>query len=144
VSNSFLKPSAYTYNGNPLFLEDHRMYIRVKAGEVLYHGVHRILSSLAAANQADLALTVKYGAWAATQVQQTTLLRDQTSALGAVKEALLSQNSAAEGQMGLNPRQLPAGNCQVRVLGATGWVVPSSSSYSMQPTTRLSTSLSAR
>ena len=105
VSNSFLKPSTYTYNGSPLFSEDHRMYIRVKAGEVLYYGVHRVLSGFAPTNQADLVLTVKYGVGAGTQVQQTTLLRDQASVR---QSALLTPQagviaSAAENQAGPLP-----------------------------------------
>ena len=81
TSLGFLKPAGYNYNG-VAFSEDHRMVVRVKAGETLFYGVHRTPTNQLAAgtNQRDLILTLRFGAGAGTAVQTTTLLRDVASA----------------------------------------------------------------
>ncbi|UOQ53923.1 beta strand repeat-containing protein [Hymenobacter cellulosivorans] len=79
ASRGFLKPFGYNYNG-VVFSEDHRLYIRVKAGEYLYYGIHRINNVNNTGNQNDVILTLKYGAGAGTQVQQTTLTRNTATA----------------------------------------------------------------
>jgi hypothetical protein len=78
TSLSFLKPFGFNFNG-VTFSEDHRMFVRVKAGETLLYGVHRVNNPITNANQRDLILTLRFGAGAGTVVQTTTLARDQAS-----------------------------------------------------------------
>ncbi len=80
ISMGFLKPSTWSFGSGFPFSEDYRMLVRMKPGETLYYGVRRMKIIDANANKNDLVLTLKYGAGAGNLVQQTTLLRDQTSA----------------------------------------------------------------
>lgn len=79
ISMGFLKPSTWSFDKLP-FSEDYRMLVRVKPGETLYYGVQRMKIIDANTDKSDLILTLKYGAGAGQLVQQTTLLRDQSSA----------------------------------------------------------------
>ncbi|RDC64192.1 hypothetical protein [Adhaeribacter pallidiroseus] len=56
-SLSFLKPSGFSRNG-VTYSKDHRLYIRVKAGEILYYGVHRTTHDQGTGNQAALTITM--------------------------------------------------------------------------------------
>ncbi|WP_210486733.1 T9SS type A sorting domain-containing protein [Rufibacter aurantiacus] len=58
TSLSFLKPAGFSRNG-ATYSKDHRLYIRVKAGETLYYGVHRAIHDQTSANQADLTITLR-------------------------------------------------------------------------------------
>ncbi|WP_210466677.1 T9SS type A sorting domain-containing protein [Rufibacter roseolus] len=58
TSLSFLKPAGFSRNG-ATYSKDHRLYIRLKAGETLYYGVHRAIHDQTSANQADLTLTLR-------------------------------------------------------------------------------------
>ncbi|MFD2515751.1 T9SS type A sorting domain-containing protein [Pontibacter locisalis] len=83
ISYGFLKPNTWSYNGAE-FIEDYRMYVRLKPNETVYYGVRRRITNetstnQASANQNDLILTLKYGTGVGTTVQTTTLLRDQSS-----------------------------------------------------------------
>ncbi|PSR53278.1 hypothetical protein AHMF7605_06905 [Adhaeribacter arboris] len=57
-SLSFLKPAGFSRNG-ATYSKDHRLYIRVKAGETLYYGVHRTTHDQGTGNQAALTITVR-------------------------------------------------------------------------------------
>ncbi|MBC3538939.1 T9SS type A sorting domain-containing protein [Rufibacter sediminis] len=58
TSLSFLKPAGFSRNG-ATYSKDHRLYIRVKAGETLYYGVRRAVHDQTTANQADLTITLR-------------------------------------------------------------------------------------
>ncbi|KAA3436100.1 T9SS type A sorting domain-containing protein [Rufibacter hautae] len=58
TSLSFLKPAGFSRNG-ATYSKDHRLYIRVKAGETLYYGVHRAIHDQTSANQTDLTITLR-------------------------------------------------------------------------------------
>ncbi|RNI26228.1 T9SS type A sorting domain-containing protein [Rufibacter latericius] len=58
TSLSFLKPAGFSRNG-ATYSKDHRLYIRVKAGETLYYGVRRAVHDQTSANQADLTITLR-------------------------------------------------------------------------------------
>ncbi|WP_439882918.1 T9SS type A sorting domain-containing protein [Pontibacter sp. MBLB2868] len=77
ISFGFLKPNTWSVTGAS-FIEDYRMYVRLKPGETVYYGVRRRVTN-ANVLQNDLILTLKYGSGAGTVVQTTTLVRDQTS-----------------------------------------------------------------
>lgn len=92
TSLSFLKPYGFTRNGSA-YSDDHRLTIRVKAGEYLLYGVHRTIHDQTTANQADLVLTVRRPSAtdpAGIIVQQTTLTRNQNS----TRHMLLNTNQA--------------------------------------------------
>ncbi|MGV3639281.1 MAG: hypothetical protein ACO1NZ_02105, partial [Adhaeribacter sp.] len=57
-SLSFLKPAGFSRNG-ATYSKDHRLYIRVKAGETMYYGVHRAIHDQTTANQGNLTITVR-------------------------------------------------------------------------------------
>lgn len=82
-SLSFLKPAGYSRNG-ATYSREHRLYIRVKANETLYYGVHRAIHDQTTANQGNLTITVRRTN-AATGVDDaaysvaTTLIRNQNS-----------------------------------------------------------------
>lgn len=57
-SLSFLKPAGFSRNG-ATYSKDHRLYIRVKAGETMYYGVRRAIHDQTAANQGNLTITVR-------------------------------------------------------------------------------------
>jgi len=82
-SLSFLKPVGFARNG-ATYSKDHRLYIRVKAGETMYYGVHRAIHDQTTANQADLIITVRRtnaitGADDETYNYPATLTRDTKS-----------------------------------------------------------------
>ncbi|WP_207433074.1 T9SS type A sorting domain-containing protein [Sabulibacter ruber] len=58
TSLSFLKPAGFSRNG-ATYSKDHRLYIRVKAGETLYYGVRRAVHDQTSANQTDLTITLR-------------------------------------------------------------------------------------
>ncbi|QMU27842.1 T9SS type A sorting domain-containing protein [Adhaeribacter radiodurans] len=58
TSLSFLKPAGFSRNG-ATYSKDHRLYIRVKAGERLFYGVHRAIHDQTNANQANLIITLR-------------------------------------------------------------------------------------
>ncbi|PIQ21927.1 MAG: hypothetical protein COW65_06155, partial [Cytophagales bacterium CG18_big_fil_WC_8_21_14_2_50_42_9] len=58
TSLSFLKAAGFSRNG-ATYSKDHRLYIRVKAGETLYYGVHRAIHDQTTANQANLTITLR-------------------------------------------------------------------------------------
>ncbi|MBC6605859.1 T9SS type A sorting domain-containing protein [Hymenobacter sp. BT188] len=74
LSLGFLKPLAWGTSDVP-FLEDYRLHIRLKAGETLNYGVHRV-ARIGGGTHANLLLTLRYGAGAGTIVSQNKLLRD--------------------------------------------------------------------
>ncbi|MBC6699359.1 T9SS type A sorting domain-containing protein [Hymenobacter puniceus] len=79
VSLGFLKPSTWVGPAGQAFSPDYRMLVHMEPGETLYYGVHRQPVSSNAQTQADLILTLRYGANAGTVVQTTTLQRDAAS-----------------------------------------------------------------
>ncbi|WP_192823136.1 T9SS type A sorting domain-containing protein [Rufibacter sp. LB8] len=108
TSLSFLKPSGFSRNG-ATYSRDHRLYIRVKAGERLFYGVHRAIHDQTQANQANLILTVRRtnaatGVDDGTFVQANTLLANTSS----TRDMLLVANqngvinTAAEAEAGPN------------------------------------------
>ncbi|WP_181304683.1 T9SS type A sorting domain-containing protein [Rufibacter sp. XAAS-G3-1] len=58
TSLSFLKPAGFSRNG-ATYSKDHRLYIRVKAGERLFYGVRRAVHDQTTANQANLVITLR-------------------------------------------------------------------------------------
>ncbi|MFD2787185.1 T9SS type A sorting domain-containing protein [Hymenobacter rubripertinctus] len=79
-SQGFLKPSSWSGGTNRPFSADYRLRVRLKAGETLFYGVHRIASAAGSGNQNDLILTLKYNSGATeTQAQSTTLARNTGS-----------------------------------------------------------------
>jgi hypothetical protein len=72
-----LKPQAWGTTEVP-FLEDYRLHIRLKAGETLQYGVHRV-GRIGGGMHTNLLLTLRYGTGAGTIVNQTKLLRDIAS-----------------------------------------------------------------
>ncbi|AII53766.1 hypothetical protein N008_17515 [Hymenobacter sp. APR13] len=79
VSLGFLKPSTWVGPAGQAFSPDYRMFVHMEPGETLYYGVHRQPVSSNAQTQADLTLTLRYGAGVGTVVQATTLQRDAAS-----------------------------------------------------------------
>ncbi|SMB99175.1 hypothetical protein SAMN00120144_0052 [Hymenobacter roseosalivarius DSM 11622] len=77
LSLGFLKPLAWG-TSDVSFLEDYRLHIRLKAGETLNYGVHRV-ARIGGGTHANLLLTLRYGAGAGTIVSQSKLLRDLAS-----------------------------------------------------------------
>ena len=104
-SLSFLKPAGFSRNG-ATYSKDHRLYIRVKAGERLYYGVRRAIHDQTTANQADLVITLRRtnvatGVDDGTYSTVTTLTRDTRS----TRQMLLAAQygvigSAAEAEVG--------------------------------------------
>ncbi|MGY2132495.1 T9SS type A sorting domain-containing protein [Hymenobacter sp. HD11105] len=88
LSLGFLKPQAWGTTATP-FSADYRLHIRLKAGETLQYGVHRV-ARVGGGTHANLLLTLRYGAGAGTIVSQTKLLRDVAS----VSQATLLPNQA--------------------------------------------------
>ncbi len=84
-SLSFLKPFGFSRNG-VTYSRDHRLYIRVKAGETLYYGVRRALHEQGTGNQAGLIITVRRtttgGVDDANAVATTTLTNNTGSTRG--------------------------------------------------------------
>lgn len=60
---SFLKSFGFAFNG-VVFFEEHRMFVRVKAGETLLYEVHRVNNPITDTNQRDPILTQRFGAGA--------------------------------------------------------------------------------
>ena len=91
-SLSFLKPTGFSRNG-ATYSKDHRLYIRVKAGETLYYGVHRTIHEQTTANQSDLIITMRRtiaatGADDAVYSVSNTLTRSNNS----TRQMLLNTN----------------------------------------------------
>ncbi|MHA6246293.1 T9SS type A sorting domain-containing protein [Pontibacter sp. CAU 1760] len=80
TSLSFLKQAGFSYNG-ATYSKEHRMYVRVLAGEQLHYGVHRTIHDQGSGNQGDLIISVKYRRLDGTEVtvSSTTLSRNQNS-----------------------------------------------------------------
>ena len=57
---SFLKPSGFAFNG-VAFSEEHRVFVRAKAGETLLYGAHRVNNPTTDASQRDPILTLRFG-----------------------------------------------------------------------------------
>ncbi|PSR51963.1 hypothetical protein AHMF7605_29070 [Adhaeribacter arboris] len=76
TSLSFLKPTGFSRNG-ATYSKDHRLYIRVKAGERLFYGVHRAIHDQTNANQANLTITLRRTN-AATSVDDATFSQANT------------------------------------------------------------------
>ena len=66
---SFLKPFGFAFNG--VVSEEHRMFVRVKAGETLLYGVHHVTNPIMNANQRDPILTLRFGAGACPRLWLT-------------------------------------------------------------------------
>ncbi|MEJ8802336.1 T9SS type A sorting domain-containing protein [Pontibacter sp. H249] len=93
TSLGFLKPAGFSRNG-ATFSTDHRLYIRVKAGEHLLYGVRRAIHDQTSANQADLTITIRRATVSTgvvgEVVRQTTLTRNQNS----TRHMLLNTNQS--------------------------------------------------
>ena len=101
-SQGFLKPSSWSGGNTRPFSTDYRLLVRLKAGETLFYGVHRIASAAGSGNQNDLILTLKYNNGATeTQAQTTTLQRNTSSARQvALQSAAGVIDDAAQAQAG--------------------------------------------
>ena len=106
-SGTFLKP-----NSNP----DHRLFVRLKPGEVLYYGLQRINTSDGrTGNQADVVITLKYNdATGAEQLaDSTTLVHSTVAANNPSQSLLLPQpgviDNATQNQVGPKTTANPTG-----------------------------------
>ncbi|AKQ44457.1 hypothetical protein TH63_00485 [Rufibacter radiotolerans] len=105
TSLSFLKPAGFSRNG-ATYSKDHRLYIRVKAGETLYYGVRRAIHEQTTANQADLIITLRRinavtGTDDDTYSTSTTLIRNTNSTRGMLLSNTIGNGKDAIAQSGV-------------------------------------------
>lgn len=101
-SQGFLKPAAAIGTGRPFAAGNYRMLVRLKPNEVLYYGVHRMVSEVGSGNQADLILTLKYDDAGTEAIAVTNTLPRNT---GSTRQSLLAVgpgviNNAAQAAAG--------------------------------------------
>ncbi|WP_190277555.1 T9SS type A sorting domain-containing protein [Adhaeribacter rhizoryzae] len=115
-SLSFLKPAGFSRNG-ATYSKDHRLYIRVKAGESMYYGVHRAIHDQTSASQGKLVITIRRtnaatGVDDAAYSVSTTLNNDLASTrgmllvanqFGVIDNATEADNGPNRGSIGGKP-----------------------------------------
>ncbi|NVO32511.1 T9SS type A sorting domain-containing protein [Hymenobacter lapidiphilus] len=103
-SQGFLKPATWSGGTGRPFSTDYRLQVRLKPGETLFYGVHRIASENGSGNQNNLILTLKYDD-NGTEAQAATNTLPFSTATGNTRRSLLAPgagviNDAAQAQAG--------------------------------------------
>ncbi|MBT2559140.1 T9SS type A sorting domain-containing protein [Hymenobacter sp. ISL-91] len=103
-SQGFLKPATWSGGTGRPFSTDYRLRVRLKPGETLFYGVHRIASENGSGNQNNLILTLKYDN-NGTETQAATNTLPFSTAAGNTRRSLLAAgpgviDNAAQAQAG--------------------------------------------
>ncbi|MBT9394178.1 T9SS type A sorting domain-containing protein [Hymenobacter sp. NST-14] len=88
-SQGFLKPSSWSGGSSRPFSTDYRLLVRLKAGETLFYGVHRMASEVGSGNQNNLILTLKYDN-NGTETPAATSTLNYSTATGNTRRSLLA------------------------------------------------------